>query len=668
MGPGLVIVFAAWLGCVCVCRKWFNSPLADWRFSLIGGSCIWAGVLALLVEILSLFHGLTKPALLIAWTIVAAAIWIFVLRAGPPLNFSLQKCRRQVSELPLLAKVCWILVTLIAAFLLGISVTTPPTNWDAMSYHLPRAMQWIQNGTVAHSPTDNPRQIEFGPLGSFFATHLLLLGGSDQLVNLPQWTAMILSVISMTLLVDLLAKMCGVQGVEVLHRARALAGVFTVTIPMGMMQSLTPQNDYQTTFWIAAAFAFATAMYQEPEQPLHLVGCAAACGLGALTKGTTYVYAAPLIVVGAIWVLRQPTPFSLKLKKAVYFSSIFFLLNGSHFMRNQALFGSPLGSKEIHVIECNERFTPATFASNLIRNLALHNNCGVRPITRTLNALTHQVHGWTGLRINDPGTTYPPGLVRFPDWFIVYDDYASAPLHLLWIAAAIALAVARWRQAKPLLLYASLIVCSFAIFITLLKYQFWHSRFHLAYIVLLSPVVALAMSLGSGVRWRWVPALLPATVFVYALVCLRCNEARPMLNSHFVSLPREEQYLDIHGPQWTPAIQQISQEIVRSGCDSVGLKLGFDAFEYPIWRMLKNRGFTGTINHCYVERISGKIPPPNPVPSAIIALVSTPPAAITNLYPRHSVHGPLMVLWRDDAAAAALLASRQRPLADDRLQ
>ena len=158
MGPGLVVVFAAWLGCVLVCRRWFNSPLANWRFSLIGGSCIWAGLLALLVEILSLFHGLNKPTLLIAWTIVAGGIWTFVLRTGTPLNFSLQECRRQASELPLLAKACWIVVTLIAAFLLGIAVTTPPTNWDSMAYHLPRAMQWIQNGTVAHFPTDNPRR------------------------------------------------------------------------------------------------------------------------------------------------------------------------------------------------------------------------------------------------------------------------------------------------------------------------------------------------------------------------------------------------------------------------------------------------------------------------------------------------------------------------------
>jgi hypothetical protein len=652
MGPGLVVVFAAWVGCVLFCRKWFVSSLADWRFSIIGGTCLSAGCLALMVEVLSLFHAFNSSALLIGWTAVALAIWAIVLRTGPPLHLSLAECRRQANELPLSAKVCWILVTLIAAFLLGVAVTTPPTNWDAMAYHLPRAMHWIQNGSVAHFPTDNPRQIEFGPLGSLFAAHMLMLGGSDRLVNLPQWMAMILTVVSTTLLVDLLAKLCGISGAGTLHRARALAGLFAVTIPMGMMQSLTPQNDYLTTFWMVSAYSFALALYFDRDQTLPLLGCGMACGLGALTKGTTYVYAAPLVVAGALWVLRQPIPLSVKLKKAVYFSSVFFLLNGAHFMRNQALFGSPLGSKEIHAIERNERITPRVFASNLLRNLALHNNCGVAPVTRALNGLTLALHGWTGLAINDPGTTYPPGAVRFPDKFVLYDDYASAPLHLFWVGVAIVLLGVRWRESKGILVYAGLVICSFALFIALLKYQFWHSRFHLAYFVLLSPVVALA----AATRARTPTALVSITVCVYALFCLRYNEARPLFHSRFVSLPREEQYLDIHAPEWTAPLQRISHDIVESRCDSVGLKLGFDAFEYPIWRMLKNRGYSGTISHCYVERVSGKIPAVNPVPAAIIARVGTPPPAITNLYPRSSVHGPLMVLWRDDAAAAQLMA------------
>jgi 4-amino-4-deoxy-L-arabinose transferase-like glycosyltransferase len=560
--------------------------------------------------------------------------------------------RQQANELPLFAKICWLLVTLIAAFLLGIAVTTPPSNWDAMAYHLPRALHWMQNGAVAHFPTDNPRQLEFAPLGSFFAMHLLMLGGSDRLVNLPQWTSMLLTVLSVTLLVDLLAKLRAGANPGVLHRARSLAGVFTVTIPMGMMQSLTPQNDYLTTFWMLAAFAFALAAYLEREQSLHIFGCGLACGLAALTKGTTYVYAAPMIVVGAFWILCQPITLPVKLRKAVCFSSVFFLLNGPHFVRNQALFGSPLRSSAMHVVECNDRITPAVFASNLIRNLALHNNCGIKPITRTLNALTHKLHGWTGLAIHDQGTTMGPA--RFPDSFIVYEDYASAPVHLLWILAALGLALTRWRQTRPLLVCAGLIVGSFTIFITLLKYQFWHTRFHLAYMVFFAPIVALVFSQRSTSWWRRVAVLLPATAFAYALFCLRYNEARPIFDSRFAGLPREAQYLHTRGADWTPAIQQITQAIVRSGSDSVGLKFGFDAFEYPIWLMLKSRGFTGTINHCYVEGVAGKIPALNPVPAAIIAPVSTPPPAITNLYPRSLVYEPLMVLWRDDKAAAKL--------------
>jgi 4-amino-4-deoxy-L-arabinose transferase-like glycosyltransferase len=649
MGSGLVVVLVAWMGCVLLCAKHFVSRFKDWRLYLISGTCLWAALLAILVEILSLFHALNKPALLIAWSALAAGVWLLVVKAPAALEFSPRECRRCLNELPVFAKCCWIGVTLIAALLLGVAVTTPPTNWDSMAYHLPRVLHWIQNGSVAHFATDNTRQIEFGPLGGFIIAHLLLLGGSDQLVNLPQWTAMLLSVLAVSLMVELLAQACLAtpSSPDFLRRAGAMASVFTVTIPMGMMQSLTPQTDYLTAFWMAAAFVFALAFYLQPSCLWLLAGCGLACGLGTLTKGTTYVYAAPLVLAGVVWVLRQPNPFRGKLKLALVFSSGFFLLNGPHFMRNQALFGSPLGSDEIHKLECNERMTPITFASNLIRNLALHNNCGLRPVTRTLNAVATKLHEQTGARIDDPRTTYPPGPVKFIDRFIVYDDYASAPVHLLWIVVGLTVAVARWREAKKLVGYAALIAGSFAIFVALLKYQFWHSRFHLAYFILLSPMVALALTKGQRAR-GWAASCVLATVFLYALLCLRCNEARPLLHPRFVTLPRESQYLDIHASHWTPALQRISADIARSGCDSVGLKLGFDAFEYPIWLMLRDRGFTGTINHCFVEHVSGRLPVLNPTPAAIIAKVSTPPPAITNLYPHTSVYGPLMILWRSD--------------------
>jgi hypothetical protein len=185
--------------------------------------------------------------------------------------------------------------------------------------------------------------------------------------------------------------------------------------------------------------------------------------------------------------------------------------------------------------------------------------------------------------------------------------------------------------------------------LALLKYQVWNSRFHLAYFVLFSPFVAIAL-----MQWlpRWSRALAPVSLCFYALFCLRQNEARPIFNQHFATLSRERQYLDIHGSAWNPALQRIADEVVASGCGNVGLKLGFDAFEYPIWMMLRNRGFHGRIDHYYVEHVSARLASDAPPPCAIIARLSQPPAAVTNLYPYRTVQPPLMVLWADEPPLA----------------
>ena len=76
------------------------------------------------------------------------------------------------------------------ALVLGvIAVITPTTNWDSLTYHLPRVMHWIQQQSVEHYPADNTCQLEFGPWAAFVVTNLHLLEGNDQWDNLVQWFA-----------------------------------------------------------------------------------------------------------------------------------------------------------------------------------------------------------------------------------------------------------------------------------------------------------------------------------------------------------------------------------------------------------------------------------------------------------------------------------------------
>jgi hypothetical protein len=49
-------------------------------------------------------------------------------------------------------------------------------------------------------------------------------------------------------------------------------------------------------------------------------------------------------------------------------------------------------------------------------------------------------------------------------------------------------------------------------------------------------------------------------------------------------------------PDWHKAFVSAAETIVGSGCANVGYAIGFDSWEYPIWAMLKNRGFAGSLH------------------------------------------------------------------------
>ena len=86
--------------------------------------------------------------------------------------------------------------------------------------------------------------------------------------------------------------------------------------------------------------------------------------------------------------------------------------------------------------------------------------------------------------------------------------------------------------------------------------------------------------------------------------------------------------------------------IAAAKCETVGLKLGLDEAEYPIWVMLKNRRFKGAIQHFYVENESASIPS-NLSPDVLISTVGLPPEAIAKEFPYSEKYGKYTVLWRE---------------------
>ena len=91
---------------------------------------------------------------------------------------------------------CWIATGVLVLLALLVAMASPPNTHDALSYHLPRQLRWIEMQQVRHYATDDMRELSFPPLAEYLQCHTMLLTSTDLLVNLPQWAAYALAVLA----------------------------------------------------------------------------------------------------------------------------------------------------------------------------------------------------------------------------------------------------------------------------------------------------------------------------------------------------------------------------------------------------------------------------------------------------------------------------------------
>ncbi len=636
----VLFAFLGWLGFFLFARELSaRGKIADdIRVHWLGATIAWGVWVALSLELCSVFEQLRRPVIAWSWVGLAAATftatWFIRHRPGealsPPFNLRWRE-RFRFDEAGLLD----LGVVALAITLFGIAVAIPPTNWDSLTYHLPRVLHWIDQHHLRHFATDNVREIEFAPWSAFALTHLYLLAGSDAWLNLVQWGAMVTTVVLIGLLVDELALAGGLNvaedeaGSRRLALIRAAARFLVITLPIGIVESTSTQNDYITTCWMVCMCILLLRWMRNAQNPIHALGASAALGLAVLTKPTSYIYAAPIVVVGALLILRKTKGTARKFGHVAIVFSVFALLNAPHMLRNYSLVGSPLGSPLIMKLERNERVTLGTLASGVIRNLALHSNCGIPLVTHTLNRILSAAHALTGEALSDPATTYNIGKFEFKERFRVFDSYASCTGHVLLFLLTGAMLFARWRRYPGSLAATALLILSMVLFCGSLKWQWWHIRIHLAYLILFVPCMAFVLI-------QEFPKLFRRATFILltasAIATVAKNESAPVFRRTFWQLPRELRYMALSNPGLNEPTRWVSELIARADVKSVGLKFGFYEAEYPLVQMLRNRGFRGSVHHVLVENESARLLDPVE-PDIIVTLGAAVPEGLARRFP-----------------------------------
>jgi hypothetical protein len=557
-----------------------------WRISLLQTVIALDVFIVLQSELLGLFHLLEQGWVAFLWGLALLATTGVGLRSGLLAKGwnSLVKSLRSLDRFAALFAAA---LGVIVLLLLVVAYISIPNNMDSLGYHLSRVVHWAQDRSLAHYPVAFQPQL-LNPIGAeLVILNLRLLWGNDQLANLVQWSSMVVSLVGVSALAALLG--AGRKG-------QAAAVAFAASIPMGVLQATSTQNDYVASLWLVCLAVFVVLAIKQEASLAVLLSLAAALGLGLLTKGTFYPYAVPL----GVWLIAHwlgQRDLLAFLKRGALIVAIVALLNLGYWTRNIITYGGPLGSQKwISSMTSSDRGLIPLIA-RLVENTALNYAPPDEPTTDRMLAVIR--------------STFQPVYPKINNFQLIWgwnhEDLAGNPLHmsLVPITLVLLLLLARLGQVKDrsILWYSLAVLASFVTLTLVTHFDQYGTRYQLPFFVAWAPVFGIVLAKPGERR------LAPAAAFLLLLAALPWvffNTSRPL-----IAVSKKPQVFSVRPISYLasteissilvtrPAVilfanisylrvpfTGLTKAILASGCKDVGLRIDSHDPEYPFWWLL----------------------------------------------------------------------------------
>lgn len=598
------------------CWSWQSARVGELRRAFLLTTVLWAGVLSVMTELLSLLRGLTPTIVAAGWLIAFLPVLILGVRKRslPKLWASLAGAW---DSLPRVDRLLALALGAVLSVLLLIAVVSPPNNVDSFLYHMSRVMHWQQNASLRPYPALIDHQLNKPIWAETAILHLRMLWGDDRPAALVQWFSMIGSLVAVSAIADLLGAS---------RRVQILAAWLCASIPMGILQATSTQNDYVAAYWSVVMALLVVLASRRPLDRLEVACLGLTTGLGMLTKGTFFVYAPPLLAWYALVQLRNRRVAPLA-RHVAGIGVLVMALNAGFWIRNIMVYGGPYGTSEwlaqnlglAGVLEPGPGGDASATPEGPLPSAELSDapqqdtastdggQVGAGGMRRYAQLLA-----WTAGR----NLTFPLALIQSPvigileAWAGVFgpeyaaeiaasawnhEDHAGNPLHLALVPVGLGFVLARPRMPRRLLVLAYMVAAlgTFLLLPVVIGHgaSYWGIRYQLPFFVLWAPAAAVAVAGIRAEAWGAVGAVLLA---LYCMPWVLLNNTRPLVGmppwptrTRSILVEDPVRVLLATNPGLVDDYQMTASAIRQVGCTQIGLNAGSDFLEYPLWWLLE---------------------------------------------------------------------------------
>lgn len=569
---------------------------------------IWFMVLFtyIVTEICSFWHMIDRTIIIGSWTCLTLLLLILLIVNGKK-KVGIIKVEKDREN-----RAIRLFLGIICVGVLILSAVSITSNWDSMTYHMPRVMHWIQNKSVDFYATSEVRQITSPPLAEYMIMHVMLLSGSDKFVCMVHGMSYVLSA---GFIYFISIKM------KVEKRYAYLAVFLFLMMPPAIAEAVTTQNDLFSAlimllfFYYYLDFVYQSDLTISKETLVLSVKLGTTIALGYLAKSNVLIIMAILIGYLGIIKIWQKEKF-----KNMLFAGITGIVTAvigicPFMIKSYKVYGTLFPSSQtegITVTTLDIRLLIANCYKNMVKYVSTPLIPG---INNFLMRVGHVIERVFRIDINDPAISTME--FTLPDGDKAYQQSMAANPVVMLLCLLVILGIIFKKCEKPKLemrmffctILGLLATC------TISKWSPWKVRYFLPFSVI--AIIFICLFIGQiKEEYKWKDA------FIGFIICFGLLSGYGAL--HYTVNEVKMQYEGDEDGQYSyfvnrhirGAYNDIEAYVEEKGFRQIGLYLGEDRYEYPLWPYLEQ---AERIDHVMVEdEYLQKLEDPDFMPECIV--------------------------------------------------